>query len=286
MVAAALALPLLVPHSVSHLPSLPALASAGDDASRSGATIERAALAPAIPQRPAQTIVVNRGDTIEALATAFHADAAAMRWANRIADGGQPAAGSALLVPPGPGALVRVRPGERPSGFAGRLGLDPRVILDYNALKSDSPLAAGSWLQIPAQAAGSDALMSAWVEPNAAGQPAVRFDQYQRHNGSSNSKFPWGQCTWYVSTRRIVPWDGDAWSWYRNARGDNRPEGRTPVAGAIVVMWGSWVGHVAYVERVNPDGSFVISEMNVRGLGVYDERTVTSGAIDLIGFIY
>jgi surface antigen len=34
------------------------------------------------------------------------------------------------------------------------------------------------------------------------------------------------------------------------------------------------------------DGSFLISEMNMRGLGVYDERTVTTGSIDLIGFIY
>jgi len=58
------------------------------------------------------------------------------------------------------------------------------------------------------------------------------------------------------------------------------------VQGAIVVMWGSWVGHVAYVEKVNPDGSFLISEMNVRGVGVRDQRTVTVSSIDLIGFIY
>jgi surface antigen len=286
VVISALALPFLVPHAVSHLPSLPALASAGDDASRSGATIERGAAAPSIPQRPAQTILVNRGDTIEALATTFHADAAAMRWANHVPDGGQPAAGTTLLVPPGPGALVPVRNGERPSAFATRIGLDPRVILDYNALRSDTPLPEGSWLQVPLQAAGGDALRSSWVEPNAQDQPAVPFDQYQRRGGASNGMFPWGQCTYYVATRRHVPWSGDAWTWYRNARAFGRPEGHTPVAGAIVVMWGSWVGHVAFVERVNPDGSFLISEMNVRGLGVYDERTVTIGAIDLIGFIY
>jgi surface antigen len=43
---------------------------------------------------------------------------------------------------------------------------------------------------------------------------------------------------------------------------------------------------VAYVERVNPDGSFVISEMNVKGLGVRDERTVTLSSLPVIGFIY
>jgi surface antigen len=285
VVMAALALPMLVPHAVSHLPSLPALASAGDDASRSGATIERGASAPSIPQRPAQTIVVNKGDTLAALATAFHADAAAMRWANQLADDSEPAAGTALLVPPGPGALVQVRSGERPSSFAARLGLDPRIILDYNALHADTPLAAGTWLQIPAQAATGEAIASAWVVPNAGNRPAVPAAEYQ-HGGSSNGAFPWGQCTYYVSTKRKVSWNGDAWMWYRNARAAGRPEGHTPVAGAIVVMWGSWVGHVAYVEQVNPDGSFLISEMNVRGVGVYDTRTVTSSSIDLIGFIY
>jgi surface antigen len=285
VVVAALALPMLVPHAVSHLPSLPALASAGDDASRSSATIERGASAPSIPQRPAQTIVVNQGDTIAALAGSFHADAAAMRWANGLGDGVEPRAGAALLVPPGPGALVRVNAGERPSSFAARIGLDPRVILDYNALPNDAPLAAGSYLQVPAAAAGGDAIAAQWVVPNAEGLPAVPTDQYQ-HGGSSNGGFPYGQCTYYVSTKRKVDWNGDAWMWFRNARGAGRPEGRVPVAGAIVVMWGSWVGHVAYVEQVYPDGSFRISEMNVRGVGVRDERTVTVSSIDLIGFIY
>jgi surface antigen/LysM repeat protein len=284
-VTAALALPMLAPTAVSHLPSLPILAAAGDDASRSGATIERGASAPAIPQRPAQTIVVARGDTVEALASAFHADAAAMRWANQIPEGGQPQAGSALLVPPGPGALVRVLPGERPSTFAARLGLDPRVVLDYNALRSDSPLTPGSLLQVPLGAGGGEALPSAWVARTADGQPAVPSSQYQ-HGGASNPGFPWGQCTYYVSTRRKVSWSGDAWTWFRNARAVGRPEGRLPVQGAIVVMWGSWVGHVAYVEQVYPDGSFQISEMNMRGVGVVDQRTVTTGSIDLIGFIY
>lgn len=285
VVVAALALPMLVPHAASHLPSLPVLAAAGDDASRSGATIERGASIPYIPQRPAQTIVVNKGDTIAALAASFHSDAAAMRWANQLSEGVEPRAGTTLLVPPGPGALVRVERGERPSTFAARVGLDPRVILDYNSLRSDAVLPEGSWLQVPAAAAGPDGIASQWVVPNADDLPAVPSAQDQR-GGPSNSGFPWGQCTYYVSTRRKVDWNGDAWLWFRNARQAGRPEGHTPVAGAIVVMWGSWVGHVAYVEKVNPDGSFLISEMNVRGVGVLDQRTVTVSSIDLIGFIY
>ena len=33
-------------------------------------------------------------------------------------------------------------------------------------------------------------------------------------------------------------------------------------------------GHVAFVEKVNDDGSIVISESNVKGLGVISFRTI------------
>lgn len=48
-------------------------------------------------------------------------------------------------------------------------------------------------------------------------------------------------------------------------------------------------GHVAYVEAVNPDGSFKISEMNWYGAGggwgKVDYRTITSMR-GILGFIY
>lgn len=33
-------------------------------------------------------------------------------------------------------------------------------------------------------------------------------------------------------------------------------------------------GHVAFVEKVNADGSIIISESNVKGLGVISYRTI------------
>jgi surface antigen len=89
-----------------------------------------------------------------------------------------------------------------------------------------------------------------------------------------------------VAEKRAVTWGGDAWSWFRSAAAAGRPEGALPVEGAIMVQWAGWAGHVAYVEHVNPDGSWVVSEMNVRGVGVVDQRTVTPHGVDLIGFIY
>lgn len=105
--------------------------------------------------------------------------------------------------------------------------------------------------------------------------------------GSANG-FYYGYCTWWVAHKRYVPWRGDAWAWWPNARRFGYAEGATPRVGAIAVIGiGPWTpaGHVAFVERVNADGSFVISEMNWGRWGVVDLRTVTSMR-GIEGFIY
>jgi surface antigen len=48
----------------------------------------------------------------------------------------------------------------------------------------------------------------------------------------------------------------------------------------------SGYGHVAYVESVNGDGSWTVSEMNYRGWDQVDQRTIRPGGVPLIGFIY
>jgi surface antigen len=63
-----------------------------------------------------------------------------------------------------------------------------------------------------------------------------------------------------------------------------------PVTGAIVVFHDGWFGHVAYVESVNPNNSFVISEMNFwtngGGWGRVDRRTIAGDDRGITGFIY
>ncbi|GAC1345044.1 MAG: hypothetical protein NVSMB29_19090 [Candidatus Dormibacteria bacterium] len=231
---------------------------------------------------------MTEGQNLDEVAASHHADAPTIRWANALANGVQPAAGSALLVPPGPGALVPVRANERVTNFAARLNIDPRLVLDYNLLGADVPRPAGTFLQVPIDGAPSGALLASAVVPLAPGIPQVNPAQYQTGGSSSaGGRFPWGQCTWYLSTRRLVPWNGNGGEWYRNAQAFGRPEGRIPVAGAIAVIQNWGVGHVAYVEKVNPDGSFVVSEMHYPVLGGRDERTLTVSTLaGLVGFVY
>ncbi len=85
-----------------------------------------------------------------------------------------------------------------------------------------------------------------------------------------------------------MTWRGDAGYWYANASAQGYPVGPTPKVGAIMVTWESWAGHVAYVEAVNADGSWVVSEMNWIAFNVINERTIKPGQLGgkLVGFIY
>lgn len=100
------------------------------------------------------------------------------------------------------------------------------------------------------------------------------------------SPYPHGQCTWYVYNRmaqyglHIGGNLGDARNWDNRAEDDGYNISMTPKTHSAVVFEAgqqgadSVYGHVAFVEKVNRDGSIVISESNVKGLGVISYRTI------------
>jgi surface antigen len=114
--------------------------------------------------------------------------------------------------------------------------------------------------------------------------------------GACGNHFAYGFCTYYVATRRCVPWLGNAGSWYIAARAMGYKEGSVPVPGAIVVFRPgvdgvSSEGHVAYVEAVGPAngipaGAFKLSEMNFAGWNRVDYRVISDTSADIEGFIY
>jgi surface antigen len=104
--------------------------------------------------------------------------------------------------------------------------------------------------------------------------------------GSWPNHFAFGYCTWYVATRRYVPWFGNAIEWWPNARAYGYPEGQRPEVGAIMVEDLTAYGHVAYVTAVYPNGSWTVAEMNYYGWDVVDTRTLRPGQDPVVGFIY
>ena len=96
-----------------------------------------------------------------------------------------------------------------------------------------------------------------------------------RYYSGGGNRFPYGYCTYWVASKRYVPWSGNANQWLYNARSMGYSTGRTPQVGAIMVTNESWWGHVAYVEAVHGN-SATISEMNYSGWGRVNHRTLSA----------
>ena len=90
-------------------------------------------------------------------------------------------------------------------------------------------------------------------------------------------------CTDYIHSRRpdVAVYGNAGYGWISSAQAAGKLTGSAPRAGAVAVT----NGHVAYVESVNSDGSYTVSEMgwNYRA-GNYNKRTVRPGTFGQ--FIY
>jgi LysM repeat protein len=232
---------------------------------------------------------VAAGETLATIAARYHVSVSEIRWSNsNLYSSDSVATGDEILIPPVHGVVVVVKGSDTLSGLATKYSVDPQAIVDFNRLRSTT-LTAGTVLVVPGGVGG------AFPPP-----PAIA--QIVHITSSSfpvkvlncclgpyvNNKFPVGWCTYYVATWRNVTWTGDAGFWYANASAAGYAVGPTPKVGAIMVTWESWAGHVAYVEAVNPDGSWVVTEMNWVAFDVIDQRTIKPGQLGskLVGFIY
>ncbi|MEJ7482916.1 CHAP domain-containing protein, partial [Staphylococcus warneri] len=79
----------------------------------------------------------------------------------------------------------------------------------------------------------------------------------------------------------------DAKYWASNAANDGYQVDNTPSVGAIMQSTPGPYGHVAYVERINGDGSILISEMNYAN-GPYNMnyRTIPASEVSSYAFIH
>lgn len=126
------------------------------------------------------------------------------------------------------------------------------------------------------------------IAPQATYQPATNNYISQTYTTApvNSSSYYVGNgmwCTDYVHSKRpdVAIYGNAGMSWISSAQAAGKSTGTTPRAGAVAVM----DGHVAYVEGVNSDGSYVVSEMGWNyQAGNFNRRTVQPGAFG--GFIY
>ncbi|CGE86725.1 CHAP domain containing protein [Streptococcus pneumoniae] len=132
---------------------------------------------------------------------------------------------------------------------------------------------------------------------------AVREDLYDNSipGGGDGMGYAYGQCTWGVAARinqlglklkgrigekiSIINTMGNGQDWVGTAARLGGETGKLPKAGAIISFAGGQYGHVGFVEKVYPDGSFLISETNYNGNPNYTFRKL-SGVDGTISFAY
>ena len=234
---------------------------------------------------------VASGENLSSIAAKYHVTVAEIRWSNSdsLFSNDVVATGQQIVIPPVHGIVVVAKSSDTVDALAAKYGVDPQAIVDFNRLRS-TQLTQGMVLVVPGGTGG------AFPPPPALYQilAGTNHSTYITHVLSCclgpyvNNKFPQGWCTYYVATKRNVTWNGDAYYWYQNAAAQGYATGSTPKVGAIMVTAESWAGHVAYVEAVNPDGSWLVTEMNWVAFGVIDDRLITTKLIGakLVGFIY
>jgi len=222
--------------------------------------------------------VVQSGDTVASVAAKFGVTSDSIMWSNGLR-GNTLAAGVSLAIPPINGIVYTVANGDTAESLSRKFRANQDLIIAFNDLELTS-LKTGTRILIP------DGLQPV----TAASSPVVRLVW-----GPGNG-YIYGFCTWHAANRRIAAGNplptnlGNASSWYRNAISNGMPVGEQPKAGAV--LWhvdthiAGGLGHVGYVERVNDDGTILVSDMNYPYYGRITYRTITPGEFGSYRFIY
>lgn len=222
---------------------------------------------------------VKSGETLGGIAKKFDISTGTLIWANKIEDRDSLKIGQNLMILPVSGVLHKVAAKDTVKGIGAKYKTTPEKIVTFNDLDT-RPIEPGMLLIVPG---GSKALpkqkvvdsgpsWNFWFSGASTSSGASVIGRFWESGG----RFSGGYCTSYLqSVKGYIPWLGNARDWYTNSQG-YAGHGSTPKKGAIYVEPNltGW-GHVSLVERVNSDGSFLVSEGNYVGPGIISERTIT-----------
>ena len=183
-----------------------------------------------------------------------------------------------------------VKSGDTLSKIARAHGMNYRTLMNINNISSHL-IYPGQKLSISGSSSSSSASTSTSTTQNVSA-PAPTSVSY------GTNHYYWGDCTWYVFERRQQlgkpvgnNW-GNAYDWDNRARSAGYRVNNSPSVGAIMqanawtnYAWG--LGHVAVVERINSNGSILVSEMNFgSGKGVKTFRTISASQVSGHNFIH
>lgn len=234
------------------------------------------------------TYEVQAGDTISSIATKFGITSDTVRWTNNLT-GDTVREGVKLTIPPVNGLAYTLQSGDTIDSLVNRFSVDKAKFIAFNDLESGTLPAVGEKLVLP-DGKPAPSVARGGVSRVSAG--LASSDGFRAVYGASNG-YDYGYCTWHAANRRAqsgnpLPTNlGHAISWYSRAQGSGMAVGATPRAGAV--LWHAnmgGLGHVAFVESVNEDGSILVSDMNYPSWGRVTYRTVPPSEFGKYRFIY
>lgn len=172
-----------------------------------------------------------------------------------------------------------VKSGDSLSAIAAKYGTTYKKIMQLNGL-SDYFIYPGQRLKVSGSSSTSGGSTSSGTS-------------YKTPVFNHSNLYDWGQCTWHVFNRRAQIGKGISTYWWNANNWDNAaPQDgytvdRKPTVGSILQTDAGYYGHVAFVERVNSDGSVYVSEMNYSAApGVKTFRTVPASQVANHKFIH
>lgn len=237
-----------------------------------------------------QNYKTKAGDTVSSLATTFGVTSDSIRWSNNIV-GDALTADKELLIPPRNGIVYEVKSGDTVEGLADKYKSNKEQIIAFNDIELTG-LPVGERIVIPD---GQIVIVPTVtrVAPSLVSS-AVAYGFVPTFNSAGGfNGYDYGYCTWYVANKRTaigspVPTNlGNASTWKARAAAAGMAIGSAPQAGAVAWKYPrDYYGHVAYVESVNDDGSFLISEMNTAGWNRISSMVVPAGGASGYVFIY
>lgn len=228
-----------------------------------------------------QEYVVASGETLGNIAIKFGVTSDSIKWSNGLSSD-TITAGRKLLIPPVNGIIYTVRAGDTADTLAASYSTTKDKIISFNDAEI-SGLVVGLRIVIPD---GKKQVVAYSSLTN--GRFAFGVDAVYGYNG-----YVYGYCTWHVANRRAeigrpLPANlRNAISWLSNAKKMGIATGTQPQQGAVLYHKNiGGLGHVAFVEKVNEDGSLQVSDMNFPTYKKVTNRVVTPSEFKRYEFIY
>lgn len=237
-----------------------------------------------------KTHTVVEGETVSSIAAKFGVTPDTIRFSNGITGEAIPA-GRQITISPVNGITYAVKAGDTPDSLAAKYNVPKEQLVAFNDAELRGAFTPGEVIVIP------DAIQPAEVRTASYGIRTRGGDAAGFSFGSTalygGNGYDYGWCTWHAANRRIQSGNplpknlGNAISWLSLARKAGLATGSEPRAGAVLYHKNlGGLGHVAYVEKVNDDGSALISDMNYPTWGKVTYRTITPGEFGNYAFIY